>query len=257
MIAKLLIITLIIITFFIIITKQIENFSDNYINTNEIPIDYYKIYSSIPYDIKAKNEQSAIYDYDNDELNEKFISIFNINSPKVINLIEGIEWSKWYNINENNYDSYMGICYNNTINEFNKKLIDEEFDLPNNNNKFKIIDKTLNRYKKSSDNKYLLDIDIIIYRNNKPLARHIKLLSVCSINTTTIIMAKIVGVINEKTLHDDNLKSANENINLAEFIPERVIDYNTLDYIYDMDDKLVNTQISNNLYNKLLKEMTV
>ena len=258
MIAKLIIITLVIILFFIIIRKQIENFTDkNYINTNEMPIDYYKIYSSLPYDIKAKNELSAIYDYDNDELNEKFNDVFDVNSPKLINLVEGIEWSKWFNIKDDNYDSYISSCYNNTINKFNKKISNEEFKLPNNINDFKIIDKTLNRYKRSKDNKYLLDIDVIIYRINKPLARHIKILSVCSLNDTTFIMVKVIGVINEKTLYDDNIKSANENSNLSEFIPERIINYDITDYVYDMDDRIVNSQITNNLYNKLLKEMTV
>ena len=257
-IIKLLVIIITIIIFLIIITKQIENFTDkNYLNTKIMPIDYYKIYSSLPYDIKVKNENMNIYDYDNDELDEKFNLVFDVNSPKLINLIEGIEWSVWYNIKNNNYDTYIDLCYNNTINQFKKNIIKEQFKLPNNNDEFKIIDKTLNRYKKAPNNTYLLDIDIIIHRNKKPIARHIKIFSVCSANKTTFIMVKVIGVINEKTLYDDNLKPANENNNLVEFVPERKIIYDLNSYIYDTDDKIANSQVSYNLYNKLLKEITI
>jgi len=258
MIIKLVIIIVIIVIFLIVVTKQIENFTDkNYINTNINPPDYNKIYSSLPYDIKVKNENMVIYDYGNDELNDKFNIIFNINPSKQINLIEGINWSKWIDNNEINYLSLLGTYYNNTINNFKEKLKDNSLKLPNNNDNFNIINQTLNRYKIALNNKniYLLDIDIIIYRNKKPLARHIKIISVCNNNYTTFLMIKIIGVINECSLNDDKLKSASENNSLAEFIPEREIVYDMNSYIYDIDDKIVNSQISYNLYNNLLKDL--
>ena len=259
MLIKLLFIIIIIILFLFIITKQIEYFTDkNYINTNIIPPDYNKIYSSLPYDIIVKNENMKIYDYGNDELNEKFIDIFNINENSQINFIEGINWSKWININNITYLSLLSIYYNNTINYFNEKLNDNSLKLPNNNDNFFIINKSLNRYKKdiNNENIYLLDIDVIIYRKNKPLARHIKILSVCNNTSTNFLLVKIIGVINENSLYNNNIKSANENYNLAEYIPEKNINYDLNSYIYDNDDKINNSQISLSLYNKLLKDLT-
>jgi len=259
MLVKILFIIFVIILFLFIITKQIENFTDkNYINTNIIPPDYNKIYSSLPYDIIAKNENMKIYDYGNDELNQKFIDIFNINENNQINFIEGINWSDWNNINNITYLSLLSIYYNNTIKYFKDKLESECLKLSNNNDNFFIIDKSLNRYKKdlNNNNNYLLDIDVIIYRKNKPLARHIKILSVCTNNSTIFLMVKIIGVINENCLYNNKLKSANENNNLAEYIPERKIIYDINSYIYDNDDKINNSEISLNIYNKLLKDLT-
>lgn len=256
---KLIIVIIVIIIFFVVVSKQVEKFSDikSYVNTNKMPIDYFKINSSLPYDIKSKNENSLIYDYGNDELDEKFIVVFNIQLEKQINLIEGIEWSNWRTVTDLNYDTLLATYYNNTIVHFKNKLNEDCFKLPTTTTNFKILHQTLNRYKISKNNKniYLLDIDFLIYREKKPLARHVKAIVVCNNNYTSFLMVKVIGVVNESALHNNNLISATDNDVYAEFMPEREIIYDPNDYIYDFNDKREKSQIAYNLYNKLLKDL--
>ena len=264
MIIKVIIITIVIIIFFIVLNYQIkEHFTDidtnaNYSNPNSLPANYNQIYSTLPYDIVAKNDNMNIYDYGNDELNEKFITIFDINLPKQINLIEGIEWSKWTNVDDVNYFSNLHNYYNNTIQLLNDKLQHEDLKLPNDNNNFKVIKHTLNKYKTAINNKniILLDIDVLIYRIKKPLARHIKVISVNNGGYTSFLLVKIIGVVNENVIYSNELKSINEINNYSEFIPERIINYDLNSYVYDTDDKILHSEISNNLYNKILKDLT-
>lgn len=261
MIIKIIIITIVIIVFFIVVNYQIEHFTENnanYINPNSLPPDYNKIYSVLPYDIIAKNDSMNIYDYGNDELDEKFIKIFDIDLAKQINLIEGIEWSRWNTVDEVNYFSNLHNYYNNTIQLFNDKLKHKDLKLPNDNNDFKVIKHNLNKYKTaiSNTNIILLDIDVLIYRIRKPLARHIKIIAVCNGNFTSFLLVKIIGVVNENMLYDNDIKSINEiDGSYNEFIPERIINYDINSYVYDTEDKLLHSEISLNLYNKLLKDL--
>jgi len=260
-IIKIIIIIFIIIGFFIVIRKQIENFNNNtYINSNKYNTNFNKIYSCLPYDIKVKNENSLMYDYGNDELNDKFSIIFNLNNPeKQIKYIEGFKWSNWKNPDDLSYLSSLNTYYKRIINEFEINLNNELLKLTNfkNDNNFKIIDKSLNKYKKclNNGNIYMLDIDLIIHRNNKPLGRHIKIIGICSPLKTEFIFCKVIGVINENDLFKDKVISASLNNNYTEFIPERVILYDNNSFIYDLDERRANAQVNYNIYNKLLKDL--
>jgi hypothetical protein len=161
MILKLILIIVLIMGLFYLIFTSIEKFSNkNYTNTEEIPLEYNKIYSSLPYDIKIKNENSSFYDYGNDELNEKFIKAFNINQRNLIKMIEGVEWDNWKNINDNP----LILKYSSRImKEFEKKLNNHIFKIANNPD-YSIINNIPIRYKKSNNKSILLDIDIIIHR---------------------------------------------------------------------------------------------
>lgn len=264
MIIKIVIITFVIIIFYIIINYQVEKFTNknenehNYINTNIISPEYNKIYSTLPYDIVAKNDIMNIYDYGNDELNEKFNIIFDINVAKQINLIEGINWSKWINVVEVDYYSNLHNYYNNIIKLIDEKLKHKDLKLPNDKNNFKIIKHNLNKYKKSldNDNINLLDIDVLIYRFKKPLARHIKIIAVCNGGFTSFLLVKIIGVVNENSLYNNKIKSIDTINNFSEFIPEKTIVYDVKNFIYDTEDKVLHSEISYNLYNKLLKDLT-
>jgi hypothetical protein len=262
MIINIIIITIVIIIFIIVINYQVEHFTDkdtNYINPNSLPPDYNHIYSTLPYDIKAKNDSMNIYDYGNDELNEKFISIFDIDLPKQINIIEGIEWTKWMTVDEIKYFTNLYNYYNNAIQLFNNKLKHKDLKLPNDNNDFKIIKHNLVRYKTAitNSNINLLDIELLIYRIKKPLARHIKVIVVCNGDFTSFLLVKIIGVVNENILYNNKVISYNELDNCYnEFIPERIVDYDIKSYVYDTEDKILHSEISNNLYNKLLKDLT-
>jgi succinate dehydrogenase flavin-adding protein (antitoxin of CptAB toxin-antitoxin module) len=185
------IIIILIIGLFYILFKSIENFSNkNYTNTNVYPI---QINSSLPYDIIIKNENSSYYDYGNDELNEKFIKIFDINQKKLIKMIEGIEWSNWMIITDDIISKYS----KKIINKFENNIKNDLLKLKNNPD-YKIIKTNSNRYKYSLNNKLvLLDIDIILYRPNKPLARHIKIIAVSNSIYVKFLMVKVIGVIKE------------------------------------------------------------
>ena len=281
MIIKIIIILIIIFIFYLSLFTIIEKFSNNYINTNEISRDYNKnLYSSLPYDITVKYDNMNIYDYGNDELNIKFIKVFNTTYQKEIKYIEGIEWSNWMN---NTYP-YMSI-----INEFIYILnTNKEFRLKTHNDKFIIINHKLNRYKISKDgNNYLLDIDVIIYRPHRPTGKHIKIICVTSQGMPVeYLLVKVIGVITQKDIYDYNTKdnynsyepnknyfhysSSRENENLLytpaidvnindgeymEYIPEKIIAYDLKDFIYDPVDKLTHSAIQFNLYNKLLKDL--
>lgn len=244
---KLVIIILVIIFFYYVIHFNIESFANkNYTNINEYPSRIIK--SNLPYDIIIENNKNNYYDYGNDELEEKFSKLLNITNHKIIKIIEGIDWSNWiYKIN---------YSYYNQIIIYLKQIIKHKiFDLPNDKNKFRIIQHSFIRYKK--DNKdsgiLLMDIDILIYRKNKPLARHIKFLIKSNGVIHDIIMAKVVGVLNECELKN-NFEIYDKN-NYQQFNPEFKYKYDMNSFIYDTNDKLVKSAIEYNLYNKILKEI--
>ena len=258
MILKLIIITILILSLFYLLHISLENFSNkNYINTEIIPLEYNQIYSSVPYDIKLKNENSAFYDYGNDELNEKFAKIFDINNDKLIKYTEGVEWTNWILVNETNYSNKLDSYSNNIINEFNKKLDNPELKLKNNPN-FKLIKNKLNRFKTSLDDVdiMLLDIDIIIYRENRPLARHIKLIAVSNGIYVNFLFVKVIGVISECNLNQSLIPfDLNNNQLYSEFITDKYVVYDMNSFIYDTNDRLVNSSVQNQLYYKLLKDL--
>jgi|694.fasta_scaffold03177_15 hypothetical protein len=250
MILKLIIIIFLIIGLYYLLYISIEKFSNkNYTNSEEIPLEYNKIYSSIPYDIKIKNENSSYYDYGNDELNEKFIKVFNINQKNLIKMVEGVEWSNWKNINEDKQVIKYG---NKIIKEFDKKLNNDVFKIKNNPN-YIIVNNNINRFK-SSNNLILLDIDVIIHRTNRPLARHIKILAVSNNHYVNFLMIKVIGVIKECDL-TLQLQSSNDINQYSDFYPEKKILYDMNSFIFDTNDKLVNSEIEYQLYQKLLKEL--
>ena len=94
MLYKILIILLILFIFYSIININIETFATKqYTNTNIYSWERNDIISSIPYDIKLKNNKNTYYDYGNDELDNKFNQVFNLNNEKIIKTIEGMEWT--------------------------------------------------------------------------------------------------------------------------------------------------------------------
>jgi len=259
MILKLIIIILIIFIFLYFIIYQLEGFTNkNYTNTNLISCEYNNIYSNLPYDIISKDKNDKIYDIGNDELNELFRKIFKINISKIITLIDGIKWSKWVFINELNYYSNIYNYYSNVIEDFNNNLNNSELFI--NGTKYNIISSNLNRYKTSLDNSniYLLDINVIIYRENRPLAKDIKIFAICNGIYTNLLLVKVVGVIPECQLKTTNINQFDINSynNYSEFIPTEIVNYDMNSFIYDTNDKLANSQAEYNLYNKLLKDLT-
>lgn len=254
MLYKIIIIIIFLIIFYFIININIEKFvnNKNYTNTNEYSWERNNIKSQLPYDIKLKNNNSKLYDYGNDELNEKFNKVFNIDNIKIIKIIEGIEWSnKWIKCrNNNNY-------YYNFLKYFNKNIKSSEFDLPSDNNKFNIIKSCAMRYKinKINPDVILLDVELLIYRKNKPLARHIKVITTTNGIYNNVIFAKVIGVVNQQSLEENNIEPDIKEEKYEIFEPEYKYNYDLNSYIFDTDEKLTNSAIEYKLYNKLLKEL--
>ena len=257
MLDKILIIFIILFIFYYIININIETFATKqYTNTNKYSWERNNIKSLLPYDIIIKNNKNTYYDYGNDELDAKFNNIFHINNEKLIKTIEGIEWnSKWIkpNINKDLLDNY----FNKFMMYFNLIITNEYFDLPNDNNdKFNIINQQLKKYKYdiNNPNTLLLDIELVIFRKNKPLARHLKILVITNGIYNNVIMARVIGVINECNLAND-YETLEDDKNYHVFEPEFKYKYDMNSFIYDTNEKLVHSEIEYNLYNKLLKEL--
>lgn len=254
MILKILFVLLLIIAFYFAIYYNIEKFN-NYKNTNELSTDFNKFHSCLPYDIRLKNDKSKLYDYGNDELNEKFKKIFKINYQKQIALIEGNDWSNWITTKPPN-NSYKYI-----INNF-KNVLNKNPELELNGYRYQIISDKLNRYKYNlNDNSInLFDIDIIIHLSNRPLAKHLKIIAIVNYNLNIdYTLIKVIGVINEYNLLNDineqEIIEENSINRYMEFIPEQKVVYDLNSFIYDPVDKLTNSAIEYNIYNNLLKEL--
>jgi len=257
MLNKIIIILIILIIFYYTIRMNIETFATKqYINTNIYSWERNKIKSSIPYDIILKNDKNIYYDYGNDELDEKLSIAFNINTSKIIKTIEGMEWSKWILSNKFEDKILLDEYYIKFMTYFKLIIETDYFNLPNDKTKYIIRNQSLLRYKKSSIDPtvLILDIEILLYRNNKPLARHIKILVITNGIYNNIIMAKVIGVINEC-----NIKKTYDTLDsktiYQEFEPELKYKYDMNSFIYDTNEKLVHSSIEYNLYNKLLKEL--
>jgi len=258
MIGKLVIITSVIIIFVVFVKYQIEDFSNkNYTNTNIISPEYSKIYSFLPYDIISKNKENKVYDFGNDELNEKLRKQFKINYAKIIGLIEGFTWSKWIQINELNESDRLYNYYTNVIEDLNNNLKNSDFIIDKTN--YLIIKHHLNRYKiaKENLNTFLLDISVLIYREKRPLAKHLKILCICNGVFTNFLMVKVIGVVPECQLKTsiNNYDINNPTGNYSHFIPTEYVNYDMNSFIYDTNDKLANSQVEINLYYKLLKDL--
>ena len=256
MLDKILIIILILLIFYYIININIETFATKqYTNTNEYSWERNNINSSLPYDIILQNNKNLYYDYGNDELDDKFNKIFNINNEKIIKTIEGMEWSKWILASTSKNKKILDNYFNKFLIYFNTIITSEYFDLPDNNDKYNIKEYILRRYKSSNnDNTLLLDIELLIYRKNKPLARHIKILVITNGIYNNVIMAKVIGVINECNL-TKKYETLDGKNNYQKFEPEFTYKYDMNSFIYDTNEKLVHSAIEYNLYNKLLKEL--
>jgi len=250
MILKILIIIIIIIIFYLIINYNYEYFIDNSRNTNEYSWERNEINSSIPYDIKLKNKESNLYEYGNDEYERKLNKIFNISTSKNITVIESSDWSEWINLNKIQNKSEIKNYYDNIYKYIDNKINNSDLlKLPNNDNILIHRDELI-RIKKNKSY-YMFDIEIVLYRNKKPLGKHLKFIVVSNNINITVLYAKIIGVVNEFNMNN-KIDALNDNDNYATFKPSKIIIPDMNSYIYEGSDKLVNSQIDYAIYKKLL-----
>lgn len=273
MLYKLIAIIILLILFYFLISNNIETFIDisdendkNYTNKNEYSQERFNINSSIPYDIVIKNDKNQLYDYGNDEVNEKLNKICEIDNIKIIKMIEGIKWSKWYKPTD-----YLNDYYYKFILFFKGIIEDEIFDLPNRNeinDKYDIYQHKFMKYKynTNSSKTILLNVELIIYRKNRPLAKHLKILVITNGIYYNIILAKVIGVIKECDLNK-NITDTYNNINSnyyeykindnydERYISKFKMNYDMNSFLFDNNEKLENSRIEYNMYNKLFKDL--
>jgi len=298
MLYKLLVIIILIILFYLVMSNNIETFVDVYDNKNKnnennnslsdnsdddnyIDLETIKKYtnkneysmkrfdvinSSIPYDIVLKNDKNKLYDYGNDEINEKLNKICEIDHIKIIKMVEGIKWSKWYKPN-----TYLNDYYNKFILFFMDIIQDEIFDLPDyQKDKYEIYQHKFMKYKfnKNARTTILLNVELVIYRNNRPLAKHLKVLVITNGIYYNIILAKVIGVIRECDLNKNKkIDTYNniENSNLYEYkinddyderyVSKFKLNHDMNSFIFDTNEKLEHSRIEYNMYNKLFKDL--
>ena len=107
----------------------------------------------------------------------------------------------------------------------------------------------------------MFDIEMLLYRESKLQGKHIKFFIISNNVNINVIIAKIIGVVNEDNisfypvLANDNYNDKNE---FDIFIPSAtqydnnitsLTDYNE---IFEATEKLTETSIENNLYDKLI-----
>jgi hypothetical protein len=234
----------------LIINYNYEYFIDNSRNTNEYSWERNEINSSIPYDIKLKNKESNLYEYGNDEYERKLNKIFNISTSKNITVIESSDWSEWINLNKIQNKSEIKNYYDNIYKYIDNKINNSDLlKLPNNDNILIHRDELI-RIKKNKSY-YMFDIEIVLYRNKKPLGKHLKFIVVSNNINITVLYAKIIGVVNEFNMNN-KIDALNDNDKYATFKPSKIIIPDMNSYIYEGSDKLVNSQIDYAIYKKLL-----
>lgn len=258
MILKILIIIIIIIIFYLIIKNNIDYFTNNYRNSNEFPWERNDINSSIPYDIKLKNNNSNLYEYGNEEYEKKLKEIFNVSTNNTITVVESCEWTKWIKPN-NSIKQYYNNIYKYIYNKLNNNNL---LKLPNDiNNNITINKDKLIRIKQNKDDfsYYMFDIEMILHRDKKPLGKHCKFIVVSNNIEFHVIFIKIIGVINENDLINTNIKPndllSENNYSYFDPIKKIIPDFNS--YIYNGTDKLLNSEIEYNIYKKLLNDPDV
>ena len=181
--------------------------------------------------------------------------IFDISTNNTITIVESCEWTNWIKPNKSIKQYYHNI-YKYIYNKINDSIL---LKLPNDiNNNIMINKDKLLRIKKNKEDfsYYMFDIEMVLYRDKKPLGKHCKFIVVSNNIDFYVIFVKIIGVITENDLintqiEPSDLLSVN---NYSNFDPIKKIIPDMNSYIYDGSDKLLNSDIEYNIYKKLLNE---
>jgi hypothetical protein len=182
---------------------EIKNKSNNI-------FDRHPIQNSIISDINIKYNKAYYYEYNNtiylNKLNKTFI-----NDECYIKNIIFKDWETKYSIEISSiYQNIYNYLYN-TINNSTYLKID-------NSENIQIVHDILNRYKYSEDKKIIiLDLDLILYRENKSHGKHVNLEIAYSLRSIKVFNIKIKGIINESDLYIDKIENNHKiNINFTE-----------------------------------------
>lgn len=276
---KIITIILVVVIFYVVLQNNVvyvvkDNFTDynnqfkykpvntriQYTNTGELPWNRHGISSSIPYDIKVKDEASNAYyyEYDNKTYDDRLKAAFKNNCEELIIATEGTRWSRWSNPKNTKDEKEIAklLKLYNKIFEYIQSVLNgsKELELPSYDAKMEIqiVHDVLLNYRQNLDDKsyYMFNIDMILYREGKLQGKHVKFVAVSNGVKINIILARIIGVVSEDNiaLHPytgvDNMNKLDFDI----FVPS-----NTFEAVAETNDRL-NDQIESIMYQKLLEE---
>ena len=154
--------------------------------------DRHPIYS-LPIEQKIDNVDRYYYEYDNNTylsiIKQVFIhDIMTNNEQDRIN--ESMKKQEW----KSDIDADITGRYNKVFQHINNKLNEHNPDI-------QIVHDVLNRYKKDIENDiYILDIDMILYRENKLNGKHINFLVFYSYTDTKVLDISIKGIVGEQDI---------------------------------------------------------
>ena len=138
---------------------------------------------SIDIDINT-SENSYYYEFSNEKYLELLVDIFNPYSPEKYIILRNIEW-------ETETDSTITAIYNKAYQFISNKIAENTPDI-------QIVHDLLIKYKKDEEKQeYLLDIDMILYRNYKLNGKHINFLIYVNHTRERVIDISIKGIVGE------------------------------------------------------------
>lgn len=138
---------------------------------------------SIDIDINT-SENSYYYEFSNEKYLELLVDIFNPYSPEKYIILRNIEW-------ETETDSTITAIYNKAYQFISNKIAENTPDI-------QIVHDLLIKYKKDEEKQeYLLDIDMILYRNYKLNGKHINFLVYVNHTRERVIDISIKGIVGE------------------------------------------------------------
>ncbi len=164
---------------------------------------------SIDIDITT-NENSYYYEFSNEKYLELLISMFNPSTPEKYIILRNNEW-------QTEIDSNITAIYNKAYQFISNKIAENTPDI-------QIVHDLLIQYKKDEEKQeYLLEIDMILYRNYKLNGKHVKFIIYVNHTRERVIDINIKGVVGE------------DKIGLHPIVPKDTNDYVSFESI----DKLI------------------
>lgn len=164
---------------------------------------------SIDIDINT-NENSYYYEFSNEKYLELLISMFKPSAPEKYIILRNNEW-------QTEIDSTITATYNKAYQFISNKIAENTPDI-------QIVHDLLIQYKKDEEKQeYLLEIDMILYRNYKLNGKHINFLIYVNHTRERVIDINIKGVVGE------------DKIGLHPIVPKDTTDYVSFESI----DKLI------------------
>ena len=159
------------------------------------------------------SEYSYYYEFSNEKYLDLLVDMFHPSSPEKYIILRHIEWQP----EQSEFDSTITAIYNKAYQFISNKIAENTPDI-------QIVHDLLIQYKKDEEKQeYLLEIDMILYRNYKLNGKHVNFLIYVNHTRERVIDINIKGVVGE------------DKIGLHPIVPKDTTDYVSFESI----DKLI------------------